>query len=150
MFTNGQGIIKKMGVNVGTIEATIDGMPTYDRFAEELSVTDKVRPDLSDNALLQVACKKCDKFFNPSYTATRNRISAISKDGHGESNFYCSDECKDACSIFNKHLFQADHPNKPQLVERPYQSAGYHGFGGRDRYPPRDAEIKRFCNQFVW
>jgi hypothetical protein len=33
-----------------------------------------------------------------------------------------------------------------QLIKK---KSDYNGFGGRDRYPPKDAEIRRFCNQFV-
>ncbi len=45
--------------------------------------------------------------------------------------------------------FRADEPTPSTCYH--FEIPGRHGFWGRGhRYPPRDAEINRFCNQQSW
>lgn len=61
---------------------------------------------LCDNPILTeggwtVECKMCGKRFLPSRASIQGRIGAYSGKTFGEHNFYCSDECKGACPLFN-------------------------------------------------
>jgi len=52
---------------------------------------------------IEVKCKQCKKYFEPSYNQLYERIRAIEKsDSFEENNFYCSDSCKQSCSIYRK------------------------------------------------
>lgn len=51
---------------------------------------------------IEVRCKQCGTWFTPTYWQLYNRRKALEKPlGYGESHFYCSQRCKDRCSIFN-------------------------------------------------
>ncbi len=55
------------------------------------------------NQTISVKCKTCKKLFAPSYTQLYERIRAIETElGFAENNLYCSDECKDSCTVFRK------------------------------------------------
>lgn len=77
----------------------------YDLFYNKLKPyydENYLRKDPKNSKLIQVRCKKCNKWFNPTNKECYNRIFCINNLTHGESNFYCSDECKNNCEIFNK------------------------------------------------
>ena len=57
-------------------------------------------PSIIDG-IVHVECKMCGKTFSPTYQQIGTRIASFSGKGHGENNFYCSDECKSACPTFN-------------------------------------------------
>jgi hypothetical protein len=46
---------------------------------------------------IQVRCKYCNKWFNPTQVEIDNRVNQL-KLGKTGCNFYCSKECKDLCS----------------------------------------------------
>jgi len=50
---------------------------------------------------IQVKCIYCNKWFNPSNRQIESRIFSIENKSKDNSNFYCSDECKQKCCIFN-------------------------------------------------
>lgn len=49
---------------------------------------------------LYVNCKNCGKPMRPTISQCDARIAAINKVMAGENNFYCSDICKNSCSLF--------------------------------------------------
>ena len=69
-------------------------------------------------AFLQVKCKNCDKWFVPTRKQLETRYGSIIGTGQGENHMYCSDECKNSCSIFHQQNYRrGDNPN----IDRPYQ-----------------------------
>lgn len=74
----------------------------YDSYASKLEKYEEVRRDPKNQELLQVRCKyyKCREWFNPTNSVVRSRLYAINGKVAGESNFYCSDDCKKACPLF--------------------------------------------------
>lgn len=86
---------------------------------------------------IQGHCKynKCEKskenngWFNITAIQICHRINAIyNPRGFGESNFYCSDECKNSCSIFRKsptQLIKEDEIKAGYIkeIEKPYTEA---------------------------
>lgn len=57
---------------------------------------------------IEVRCKKCDKWFKPTKNQISARINALerpdSKYFSVESNFYCSEECKQNCDVYYAQL----------------------------------------------
>ena len=54
----------------------------------------------NDLELLGVHCMYCDQVFIPTMQAVKLRCSAIRGDIGGEANFYCSNNCKQACPTY--------------------------------------------------
>jgi len=81
-----------------------DQFGRYNTYASKLNFYgEKVRRDLNNQKLIQVQCKLCKKWFNPTNLQIQNRIRAI--DGQAgsvgtECNFYCSQECKELCPLY--------------------------------------------------
>lgn len=73
----------------------------------------RYNPDKPDEKEIQVHCKykKCINskeyggWFTPSGRQLEMRISKLENEGRDISNFYCSTECKQFCSIFYQHKY---------------------------------------------
>lgn len=52
------------------------------------------------NGDLYVVCKQCRELFPATVGQVHNRLNAVSGSSRGESNFYCSQECKDKCDVY--------------------------------------------------
>jgi 5-methylcytosine-specific restriction endonuclease McrA len=76
----------------------------FDTYYEQLNFAEEVRPfcDEENRKFLEVRCSKCSKWFLPKREAVKRRIKALNGKKSGESRFYCSQECKDSCNVFNK------------------------------------------------
>ncbi len=62
------------------------------------------RRALDNRTLLEVKCKQCYEWFKPTNMQVADRIRAIrgqSSTG-AESHLYCSDSCKNSCSIYGQ------------------------------------------------
>jgi HNH endonuclease len=92
---------------------TEKNIPLYDTYAPQLRFIEKVRRNKEDKNILEVKCKKCRKWFVPTLNEITKRICSILGKRQGDSNLYCSDECKQSCSIYHKQNYQENHPNKP-------------------------------------
>jgi hypothetical protein len=63
-------------------------------------------PRLSDDGVsLEVKCRYCGKYFKPTKLAVVHRINALNSN-KGEKSLYCSDQCKNACPVYRKKLYQ--------------------------------------------
>ena len=109
-FLNGKGCkychfnnLKKL-ISKGDIIK--NNIPLYDTYAPQLNWIEDVRRDPENNDLLQVKCSEnnCKKWFTPKRTEVRRRLTSL-RTGIGENRFYCSDECKNKCSVFNQVLY---------------------------------------------
>ena len=98
---NGRKAIKDIRVGMRANRKSI-----YDIDNHKISWCNKTRKDPNSKTLLQVRCKEsgCRKWFNPTKQQVKDRIRAI-ESMRGESNFYCSDDCKNNCSTFNKQIY---------------------------------------------
>ena len=74
----------------------------YNILAHQISYAEPTRRDPENEELLQVKCTYCGKWFNPTIRSTRNRIAALEGKGSGEQRLYCSDDCKNNCSIYGQ------------------------------------------------
>ncbi len=60
------------------------------------------KPRLDINGQMIVKCKFCQKEFIPNRESIRSRRDALEhEDGNGGNYFYCSDDCKNKCPLFN-------------------------------------------------
>jgi len=71
---------------------------------------------------LKVRCAKCRKYFIPKQQEVNKRIQCLKGNYQGESRLYCSESCKDSCSIFGKHSNQT-YLNISYGNTRPLQSS---------------------------
>jgi len=78
------------------------GIPRYDTYTSQIEWCEEVRRSPTDRNILEVRCFKCNEWYIPSKDGIINRIRAIKGQLKGESNFYCSDQCKNSCSIYGK------------------------------------------------
>ena len=83
-----------------------NNLPLYDTYSYKINWIEEVRRDPENNDLLQVKCSEnnCKKWFTPKRTEVRRRLTSL-RTGIGENRFYCSDECKNKCSVFNQVLY---------------------------------------------
>ena len=51
---------------------------------------------------MQVKCTYCGKWYVPTTDSVQKRIKALDGRGTGENRFYCSSNCKAACSIYRQ------------------------------------------------
>ena len=91
---------------------TETGFATYDTYADRLSVFEEVRVSPDNSNFLEVRCTSCRKWHIPLWSIVRNRLAAFNGTMPGEHRFYCSEECKSACSIYGTRKFPKDFNNK--------------------------------------
>ena len=91
------------------------GIPLYDTYAHRLQVFEEVRIYMlrigcTVFKTLQVRCNEtgCKKWFRPTNRQVQRRLQIFNGELHGQSNFYCSDECKHRCTTFNQKLYFKD------------------------------------------
>lgn len=54
--------------------------------------------------ILQVKCYYCNQIFTPLCSAVKEKLSSINNFDRGESQLYCSDNCKQSCPSFGAKL----------------------------------------------
>jgi 5-methylcytosine-specific restriction endonuclease McrA len=83
----------------------------FSRFVNKLTVLESPRE--TKGGYLEVKCATCRKYFQPTNIATANRVKSLTSDDGRECRLYCSDACKEACSIFNKSMHPKGFKNPP-------------------------------------
>ena len=78
------------------------GIPTYDTCVHQLEWCEEVRRNKEDPKILEVKCFKCNNWYVPTLSSVNNRIQHLKGNVKVEHKFYCSDECKNSCSIYGK------------------------------------------------
>jgi hypothetical protein len=80
----------------------------YDTYASKLKpYGEKVRQDPNNQELIQVQCKLCKEWFNPTNRKIQTRIRAINGNANSlgtENHLYCSQECKDSCPLYRTRI----------------------------------------------
>ena len=71
----------------------------YATYADRLTVDEQAESNAKGE--LVVKCFKCFSKFVPTNLQVKNRVAALLGNLSGECHLYCSQECKDSCSIFN-------------------------------------------------
>lgn len=82
----------------------------YDSALKSIGFAEEVRRDPNNSKAVQVKCTLCDKWFTPTTTQISMRRNGLhgntTPEGwYSEGRFYCSDECKSQCSIYNQKKY---------------------------------------------
>jgi len=86
-----------------------NNIPRYDTFQPQLEPYGvKCRQNKRDSNILEVKCMYCGKWHVPSYQNVRSKVKCINGYRYGESNLYCSDECKKACPTYGQIKYPKD------------------------------------------
>ena len=84
-------------------------IPIYNTYQPQLELYGiKCRRNEEDENILEVKCMYCDRWYKPSRRSIKRKISSINGKGSGESNLYCSDECKKACPTYRQVKYPKD------------------------------------------
>ena len=85
-------------------------IPLYETYQSQLEPYGvKCRRNKEDQNMLEVKCMYCDRWFVPTITSVGGKIKAINGQTTGESNLYCSDECKLACPTYRQRIYPKDY-----------------------------------------
>ena len=113
MFGKGYLIIGKLNPTWNGGYRT-NNIPLYDTYAPQLEPIEKCVRDPEDPNILNVFCAHCKKQYRPTIDAVSYRKYGINRNDVGK--FYCTDNCKQVCSLFNQ--------SAQQLMERDGENAG--------------------------
>ncbi|HUU87795.1 MAG TPA: hypothetical protein VMX17_08590 [Candidatus Glassbacteria bacterium] len=98
------------------------------------------KPIEDESGNILVKCKNCNKYFKPTGTQLYERIRQLEKDyGNDGCYFYCSDQCKGECPLFN---LKSD-PFKDKTIN--YTDEEYHQF--REFVLDRDGYECQYCGK---
>ena len=76
----------------------------YNTYATQLEWCEEVRRNEQDPNMLEVKCFKCNEWYIPIRSQISNRLQYLKGNYRDEGRFYCSQECKDTCSIYHKSI----------------------------------------------
>jgi 5-methylcytosine-specific restriction endonuclease McrA len=102
------GMYGKRGIESPNWKGGYDD-PLYNTYVPQLEWCEEVRRNENDSNVLEVKCFKCGKWFIPTSNNVSNRIQYLKGNYKSESTFYCSNECKNSCSVYKK---------SPEQIER--------------------------------
>ena len=91
----------------------------YTTYENKIGWIDKVRVSKKYDNALETKCEYCGKWFLPTLEQSKARVNAVIYKQIDRTKFYCSDNCKNACPIFNKH---SNVVNKDQGTSREVNS----------------------------
>lgn len=113
--------------------ARLLNLPLYETYAPQLEKYNTVYKIKQEGLeLLGVECTYCKEIFVPTMSSVGGRLVALNKLYKGESNFYCSDNCKKACPTYGRSKYPKDF--KIQEEYRPDQKQWSDFVKERDNY----------------
>ncbi len=80
----------------------LKNIPTYTTYSKQLEPIEKTRRCNSDRNILEVKCIYCGRWYIPKLHTVIDRIRSINSFSFGEHRFYCSNKCKEECSIYRQ------------------------------------------------
>jgi len=89
--------------NAERIKQQLNSSAKFDLYYDRLKRFEEVRCCPKNNKLLEVKCAYCGRWFQPTNIQVKNRIRAFNGAQRGESRFYCSENCKQACPIYDQN-----------------------------------------------
>jgi len=121
-----------------------NNIPTYNFFYDKLTVEEQPERDILDPNILTVQCSRCKKRYIPKLESVYERVRALNGKQYGEQRLYCSQECKNECSIYKKHIYQEDHP---KIIEKYYTEDELQTF--RDEVFKRANNLCEYCGDLA-
>ena len=89
----------------------------YSIYANKLTVDEQAESNAKGE--LVVRCFKCASKFVPTNAQAHNRVQALLGNSLGENHLYCSQECKDSCSIYNVKYDPAEASHGASALRNP-------------------------------
>jgi 5-methylcytosine-specific restriction endonuclease McrA len=80
------------------------GLTTYDTHKNTLDLYEDIRKQ-KGTEILEVKCVYCGRWYAPKQVQVSNRLASINNLNNGENRFYCSENCKLACSTYNQKMY---------------------------------------------
>jgi len=80
-------------------------IPFYDTYEPQLSFLEECRRNKQDQNILEIKCIYCGNWYIPPLGSVWKRMETIKGQTTGENRFYCSDKCKQECSIYNQKKY---------------------------------------------
>lgn len=78
-------------------------IPEYNLYESQLKLYGvECRKNYKDDNILEIRCIHCGKWYIPTLISVRSKIKCINGIMSGDSNLYCSNECKNSCPIYNQ------------------------------------------------
>lgn len=143
-------------------------LPLFKTYAHQIDWCESVRRSKKNKDWLEVKCKNCNQWCQPSKIQVRRRIQSILGQLPGECNLYCSKNCKQECTTHwsttipkDKRKVREVQPDLRQMVfkrdEWTCQKCGQHGgllhchhITGIEQNPIESADIDNcitFCKE---
>jgi hypothetical protein len=90
----------------------------FSTFGHQLTIEEQPRE--TENGYLEVKCANsaCRDYFIPTNLQVQNRIKALNG-GMGELRLYCSEKCKQECSLYRQQKYPKGFKTKPTGTEFP-------------------------------
>ena len=133
---------KKGANNNWKLQYSSKNLPLYSTYYKKLTIEENPKRDIIDPNILTVLCTYCRKRFIPLLLSVQERVRCIKGSHSGECRIYCSDECKKNCSIFNRSIYQENHPKRKNIS---YTQEEYQTF--REYVLNKDNYICQFCGE---
>jgi len=91
----------------GGVSEKYNNIPLFDTYAHQIDFCEDVQRDPDNYDRLQVRCatSDCRKWFNLTSRQVWERLRSINKKGKDINKFYCSQHCKDNCSVFRQKKY---------------------------------------------
>lgn len=89
----------------------------YATYADKLTVDEQAESNAKGG--LVVICFKCASKFVPTNAQAHGRVQALLGNLSGERHLYCSQECKDSCSIYNVRYDPAEASHDTSALRNP-------------------------------
>lgn len=104
----------------------------YKVYAPQLTVEES--PRKTKEGYLEVKCanSNCREYFIPTNLQVRNRIQAMKNGIRGECRIYCSENCKNECSLFNQQKYPKGF--KPETLDTEFPAFVKEEIFKRDKY----------------
>jgi len=77
-------------------------IPRYDVYSKQLNPVEKIRRNNLDKNILEIKCAYCGDWYIPKLHTVIDRIRSINSTSFGDHGLYCSDKCKQECSIYRQ------------------------------------------------
>ncbi|MEA3340239.1 MAG: HNH endonuclease [Chloroflexota bacterium] len=77
----------------------------HDTYIRRIGFCEEVRRVFDNPELLEVKCAYCGKWMKPTNLQIKNRLQTLNGTQSGENRFYCSENCKEVCPIFNQNKY---------------------------------------------
>lgn len=77
----------------------------FNTFAKKINTYEKIRKSTVNKNFLETTCAYCGQWFIPSISQIQHRIQSINGIIRGEHRLYCSENCKQACPIYQQKKY---------------------------------------------